>query len=376
MQTEKKYSKKNIISAVTESFGVSEEDILRRTRLKNIVQARQVLAFCFRYLNKMSFPEIAEILGKRDHTTAIYSFKEVVKKMEESRSYNKMVNSILDYIKSFGQEEVVKKPTVADFNRELERELASERELMIGAIPQEVKENNPLHVKSLSISDRERAIMDRYRKGLTLQKISDEFNLTRERIRQIVLKVNMKEVGVKAKDGFEIDFNEYLKGEKLAHESAKNKSFGKCLDCASYIEKANGYTSIPNFARDIGLSVDRLTKSCPKVLEKIKKNILEKNNRWSRSYICCRGCGTTKIPHMRNGYCEKCIGVNSQKTRKLILKPDSICAICGIDRGSAIRKFGRDFYIVKDGRILCRECFLQFTGSKLSESRRRGRVNG
>lgn len=366
MENKKVYPKKFIISAVAEAFSVSEGDIFSRTRKKDIVQARQVLAYCLRHLNNMSFPDIAKILGGRDHTTAIYSFRRVIRKMGISESYNKMVASIVNYIKNSGQGEIIQKPKpAAEFYKELLAEKKNKEESA-------VREGggSPTYVRNLNITEREKSIMSEYRKGKTLQEISYEFNVTRERIRQIVFKVNMKEIGAKSKDGFEIDANEYIKGEKQAHENAKKGSSDRHTDCSNYVEKVASYTSISNFARDVGLSVDRLTRICPEVIEKINRNVFEKKNRWSRNYIMCRGCGTTKIPHMRKGYCERCIGISSLKTRRSLLKEDSKCASCGIDRGSAIRELGRDFYLVKDGRILCRKCFLKFTGSKLSASRR------
>lgn len=359
MKNEKRYPKKNIILAVTEIFGISEKEIFTKTRRQEIAEARQVLAYCLRQINKMSFNAIAKFLNGEDHTTAIYSFHRVEKKMESNEYFNRRVRAVIDRILSFDETMPYKNPVVRIENI-LEKKFVEDK-----------KEKSIFPVKNLVITEREKNIILKYRQGKTLQEIADEFNVTRERIRQIVFKVNLKEAGVKNKDGFEIDFNEYIKGEKIAHTNAKIFPLRSEEKLNIYLEKAKGYTKVNLFCKEVGISENRLEKIFPEILKVIQKNIEEKKNRWSRDYINCRGCGTISVPHLRKGYCEKCAGARSYETRKKMLQQNTACGSCGIDRGSAIRKFGRDLYITKDNKILCKGCFLQATGRKLADSRRK-----
>jgi len=357
------YSKEAVISTVSEKFCISIEDILAKTRKKEIVEARQVVAYCLRYLCEMSFPAISAMLGGRDHTTAIHSYKAVINRMDEDKRFRQKVGEILRSVDP--EDNLIPEETYIE-------EIPPEVSKTVADVCSEENRKIALPTKNLEISDRERKIMDMYRQGKTLHEIAHAFDLTRERIRQIVFKVNLKEIATKTKDGFEMDIEEYIKGEKLTHEAAKNiiPATEREVKMNLYMSKVVGCTSVAGFAHEVKLRVSTLKKLFPEIVEAIKKNKEEKRNRWTRFYIKCRGCGTTKIPHMRKGYCEQCVGKKSYKTRKSMLSENSVCVHCGMDRGSAIRKFGRELYITQDNKILCRKCFLSFTGTKLGQSRK------
>lgn len=62
--------------AVCESFGVSMDDINGRSRAGDVSAARHVLCWLLRDQG-MSFPDIAAVVGGRDHSTAIHSVRRV-----------------------------------------------------------------------------------------------------------------------------------------------------------------------------------------------------------------------------------------------------------------------------------------------------------
>lgn len=278
--------------------------------------------------------------------------------MNLNENFKRRVQAVLDYVVNLGESKPYKKPVV-DFPPMPKPEIKIEKEASGIRLP----------LRNLVVTEREKKIMERYREGKTLQEIAYEFNVTRERIRQIVFKVNLKEIGAKTNDGFEIDPNEYIKGEKMAHETAKMSPLHSSSDLNAYLEKAKQYTKVNLFCRDAGIPFRQLKRMFPEVLEVIEKNKEERKNRWSRNYVCCRKCGTISIPHLRHGLCEKCIGAKTWKTKQAILQQAKACSLCGMERGEAIRFFHRDLYITKDGKVLCRGCFLQATGKKLGQSR-------
>lgn len=313
--------KKRIIEIVSEFFAIPETEIFRKTRRRDVVEPRQLIAYLLRSLAALSFPEISKIMGAQDHTTAIYSFKKISGRMSKDNGFCQRVKKIIEIIES-GKTDYVPEPEIVQVES---LEMADRKD-------QTVKRSAFTLLKNTVITDREKRILEMYESGLTLQKIAEEFDVTRERIRQIVIKTAMKKISQKAAEGFEIDAEEYVKGEKLTHETAKKPV------CSEKIE------------------------------DQEKPDIAKK--RWSRYYVMCRGCGTTKIPHLRKGYCERCLEGKFGKTREQILKENPTCQLCGIEAGAAMRKYGREFYVTKDGKVLCRGCFLKLTGTKLSQSRR------
>lgn len=366
-----------VVAVVTEEFGIPLEDIIRQARKKEIAEARQVIAYCLRLLSDMSFPTIGEILGGRDHTTIMHSCSKIAHKIEQDTVFKERIDAVLNSIRTPAGSQIDERPEsisrVANIGNETQENLLSEldgeKRLPDSEIHYPVVYDIPKN--NLELTDREKKILEKYRRGKTLQEIAEMMGVTRERIRQISLKATLKEIGAKIKDGFEIDVNEYMKGEKLTHELARyvipEEEKQKLLE--DYIPKASSYTSVTAFAHDIGLYPGKFTRMFPEVVEIIENNFREKKDRWSRFYTKCRGCGTTTIPHARQGYCEKCSNGRSVAARESILGQDTVCAVCSIDRGSAIRKYGKDLFIMKDNRVLCRGCFLQFTGNRLAESR-------
>jgi len=76
-QSMNKVSPSQIIKAVSNFFEVSSSDLLGRARNKEFVEPRQITMFLFRDMLSMSYPDIANRIGKRDHTTAIYAYKKI-----------------------------------------------------------------------------------------------------------------------------------------------------------------------------------------------------------------------------------------------------------------------------------------------------------
>ncbi|OGN07797.1 MAG: hypothetical protein A2750_01570 [Candidatus Yanofskybacteria bacterium RIFCSPHIGHO2_01_FULL_45_42] len=78
----RKTSPPAILKAVADFYNITPADLARRSRKKEIVKPRQVAMFLLREEVKLSFPEIGQKLGGRDHSTVIHACEKI--KKEES----------------------------------------------------------------------------------------------------------------------------------------------------------------------------------------------------------------------------------------------------------------------------------------------------
>jgi chromosomal replication initiator protein len=85
-----------IIKTVSEFFEVSPIDIIGHCRKKELVLPRQITIYLTREVLDFSYPYIAERLGKRDHTTAIYAYEKILKSVNKDQSLNQKIIMIKD----------------------------------------------------------------------------------------------------------------------------------------------------------------------------------------------------------------------------------------------------------------------------------------
>lgn len=78
----KRTSPQSILKAAAEFYNISLTDLVKRSRKKEIVKPRQVAMFLLREETKLSFPEIGQKLGGRDHSTVIHACEKI--KLESS----------------------------------------------------------------------------------------------------------------------------------------------------------------------------------------------------------------------------------------------------------------------------------------------------
>jgi chromosomal replication initiator protein len=73
----KSVSVKDVIKHVTGFYNIDENDIFKKTRIKEIVKPRQLIMFILREDFNVSYPTIGQKLGGRDHTTVIHSCEKI-----------------------------------------------------------------------------------------------------------------------------------------------------------------------------------------------------------------------------------------------------------------------------------------------------------
>jgi len=78
----RKTSPQSILKSVADFYNISTGDLVKRSRKKEVVKPRQIAMFLLREETKLSFPEIGQKLGGRDHSTVIHACEKI--KKEES----------------------------------------------------------------------------------------------------------------------------------------------------------------------------------------------------------------------------------------------------------------------------------------------------
>ncbi len=365
-------SSKKILEATANFYEISLEDIIGRRRTEPVAKARQVGAYLLRELLHFSFPYIGRKIGGRDHTTAIYSYKKIAGEVDKNPSLRRSIDHIIEMIGtdrfSLKKVEHTEQPIFKESHRDTE---SSTNHVF------ETSEELLLSSMNKDISSREREILGKYRDGITLNRIAEEVRVSRERIRQIVNKTLLKEIAQRCREGYSLDIKEYIKFEKEAHQIARDRISEKIQqEILSEIPNfIAGNFSINDLSKKYGVQESTILKM-PEFEEILVYKKREREKKWSKQYIKCRACGTVVIPHLRRGFCENCVGIfRSKKRREAIIRNlNSHCVRCGIVRGDAVRKFGRDLYISRDKidrsySLFCRGCFNEFTGKKMTKSR-------
>jgi len=94
-QRPKHITSKIIVERVAKHFGVEMVEILGPKRDKDIVVPRQIAMYFLRTELHLSFPRIAEELGRKDHTTAMHS----IDKIQTEQAFDPSLKEQLDLIK-------------------------------------------------------------------------------------------------------------------------------------------------------------------------------------------------------------------------------------------------------------------------------------
>lgn len=300
----------DIVETLANYFNRSKDEIESHSRRQDLVQVRDLIIFLLRKYGDMSYPAIGRLLGNRDHTTIIHSYQKTTDKISKQPELASELSSLIGKVKEIR-----------------ERKLKIQNELIPGIISSSEigfkrKSDEPVFKK---ITERDMKILELWREGLTLANIGKVAGVSRERVRQIVIStVKQMAVNESITKGIVMD------SDTLVEEESKKRQRAK-----------RGKVEHPD-------------------------NEPIKEYRWSRYYTACKSCGTIAIPHVRKGLCEQCVGqYRGERREKIVELHQNKCDSCGKARHEAIALFGRDFYITKDRKVLCKECFSKYSGKVL-----------
>ena len=87
-----------IFSAVDKKYNVKKSDLVGKSRVKEIANARHVAIYLIRTLTEMSLPNIGKIFN-RDHATVMSSIDNVEKRLDSSQQFEAEINEIIKEIK-------------------------------------------------------------------------------------------------------------------------------------------------------------------------------------------------------------------------------------------------------------------------------------
>ena len=97
-QPTKNINPNHVITSVADFFEVSPSDLTGRCRQKSIVEPRQIAMYLLRDILGLSYPDIGQKLGKRDHTTAIYAYSKLAEEINKNQDLNQKILAIKDII--------------------------------------------------------------------------------------------------------------------------------------------------------------------------------------------------------------------------------------------------------------------------------------
>ncbi len=83
-----------IQKVVASHFGIKISDLKSAKRLKALVLPRQIAMYLSRQLTSLSFPEIGDRFGGKDHSTIIHAIKKIEKKMEEDLQLRSAITTL------------------------------------------------------------------------------------------------------------------------------------------------------------------------------------------------------------------------------------------------------------------------------------------
>ncbi len=403
-----------ILQTVAKAYNISVDDITGRRRSKDIAEARQLTAYFLRRVNNLSYPAIGRILGGKDHTTAIYSVNKISQEIEARPKFKVFVEGIIDPSQVTETSLSLNKsePLTPDEIKYLSQSLsiaAKNGKTHYGFITSEdILRTN----RNTEVTEREADILLKYRRGMTLEEIAATTNVTRERVRQIVMSTLIKELGQKAKSGFKIDVQEYIDSQKDLHNKSRYLSEDQRNEILKRIETG---ASLKEVLKTTHISEEKFFEIFPQYKEKFELEPTEKK-RWSWYYLKCKNCGTTAIPHRSNGLCEKCYPKSdhfkelvrtsnernhekrNKRTREYLKeyskRPEVVvkykrawdlkhyggnrekaiensgfkCVKCEMSREDAIKKFGKELFVrhidkvennndLNNLEVLCQHCF-------------------
>jgi chromosomal replication initiator protein len=79
---------------VCDYFNVTRDDLLSKTRKRNIVQARQIAMYMSRNLINVSLSTIGAEIGGKDHATVLHACSTVSDLMSTDKTFRQYVNDI------------------------------------------------------------------------------------------------------------------------------------------------------------------------------------------------------------------------------------------------------------------------------------------
>lgn len=154
------------------------------------------------------------------------------------------------------------------------------------------------------------SMLEQYRNGSTLQEIGIQFNLTRERVRQLIKAQLSIEHGYGPSERkFHTDeiieeFKHIVKSSST--ERTEDETLRKINDAREKGVQPQYFESVHSYNKAVGTVTENLKKFAPEVYQILKANQRIRDQRWHKYYSECRMCHTTNHKYKGRGYCSDC----------------------------------------------------------------------
>lgn len=96
---EKIITAENIIKSVSLYYNIKLSDIKSNKKFKEFVGPRQIAMYLIRTLTNLSFPEIGDKFGGKDHSTVIYAINKIKSSLKKNDDLEKTIDIITNLIK-------------------------------------------------------------------------------------------------------------------------------------------------------------------------------------------------------------------------------------------------------------------------------------
>ena len=83
-----------LIDVVGEYFGINKEELVGKSREKKVSTPRQIIMFLMREELKMSYPAIGDVVGGRDHTTAMHAHEKIKGEIDKDKQLSQDLDGI------------------------------------------------------------------------------------------------------------------------------------------------------------------------------------------------------------------------------------------------------------------------------------------
>jgi len=88
-----------IQKVVSKYYKIKESSLKGGKRIKSIVLPRQIAMFLSRELTNLSFPEIGEKFGGKDHTTIMHAWRKIAKQREKEENLRRELLELENFLK-------------------------------------------------------------------------------------------------------------------------------------------------------------------------------------------------------------------------------------------------------------------------------------
>lgn len=93
---------KQVLQAVSDFYDINGQELINRSRRRDIVRPRQIAMYLLREELQASFPVIGDQLGGRDHSTAMHAYEKIRQEIEQDEDFEQTIISIKSKIYSQG----------------------------------------------------------------------------------------------------------------------------------------------------------------------------------------------------------------------------------------------------------------------------------